>query len=335
MLARAILILACVVALFPAVWVVAASFSAGTSLYSGGLIPAKVTLRNYSQLFFDTDVLTWFRRHWSTFVPSALALLFLGTGLAVGLRRRDRIRRRRLLWLFVGLAVPGLYVAGRAFLASLGDTDFVLWMTNSLIVCIPAGLFSLSLTVTMAYAFSRLQFVGRRFGLLILILIQMFPAIMSIVAIFRLLQILRLLDRYLGLILVYGGGSIAFNTWLLKGYLDSIPKDLEESAYIDGATHWQAFTRIIFPLATPMLAVAFLLSFIGYYQEFLLASIILFRPQLRTMALGMRFYISARYAENWTGFAAASIVASLPIMVIFYSLQRFLVEGLTKGALKG
>ena len=273
LLNRLALLTACAVTLFPALWVVAASFSQGTSLYSGGLIPAKVTLANYAQLFFRN---------------------------------------------------------GR-----LGGTDFMLWMKNSLIICLPASLLAVGLTTTMAYAFSRFRFAGRRFGLLVLVLLQMFPAIMSIIALFRMLQLLGLLDKHLGLILVYGGGSIGFNTWLLRGYLESIPRDLEEAAYIDGATYWQAFTRVVLPLATPMLVVVFFFNFIGFFQEYLLASIILFRPELRPIALGMRFYINGKYAQNWTGFSAASVVASLPVLIIFFALQKFIVEGLTKGALKG
>ncbi len=335
LLARMLLIAACVASLFPAIWVVAASLSAGTSLYSGGLIPARTTARNYLQLFIRGDPAAWFARSRHTFVPASLALVALAVGLGVLWRQRERIRQARLRTLALGVMTAGLVIAARFVWVCLDRTDFLLWMANSLIVCIPASLLSLSLTVTMAYAFSRFRFVGRRFGLLLLILMQMFPAIMSIVAIFRLLQIVGLLDKHIGLILVYGGSSIAFSAWLLKGYLDSIPRDLEEAAYIDGATRWQAFTLIAFPLATPMLAVVFLFSFIGFYQEFLIASIVLFRPELRTIALGLRFYISARYSENWTGFAAASIVASLPILVIFYALQRYMVEGLTKGALRG
>jgi len=273
LLNRLVLVVACLLTLFPALWVVAASFSQGVSLYSGGLIPAKLTWDNYRQLFC-----------------------------------RD---------------------------GHLGGTDFLLWMKNSLIICLPASFLGVGLTTTMAYAFSRFRFAGRRFGLLVLVLLQMFPAIMSIIALFRLLQVLGLLDKLLGLIIVYGCGSIGFNTWLLKGYLESIPRDLEEAAYIDGATYWQAFTQVVLPLATPMLVVVFFFNFIGFFQEYLLASVILFRPELRPIALGMRFYITGKYSQNWTGFSAASIVASLPILIIFFALQKFIVEGLTKGALKG
>ncbi|MBG0770890.1 MAG: ABC transporter permease subunit, partial [Anaerolineaceae bacterium] len=139
----------------------------------------------------------------------------------------------------------------------------------------------------------------------------------------------------LGLILIYGGTGIAFSTYLLKGFIDSLPKEIDESAYIDGASHWQVFIRIILPLASPMLAVVYLFSFIGFYQEYLIASVVLSSPNLRPIALGLRFFINGNYAQNWTGFAAASIVASVPVMIIFFALQRYLITGLTRGALKG
>jgi arabinogalactan oligomer / maltooligosaccharide transport system permease protein len=264
---RLALILICLLTLFPAFWMISASFSAGTSLYSSGFVPARTTLENYASLF---------------------------TGM-----------------------------------------DFLLWMKNSLVICTASSALTLFFTTTMAFAFSRFRFPGRRIGLLVLILIQMFPAVMSIVAIFRLLQVFHLIDSHLGLILVYSGTGIGFSTYLLKGYIDSIPVELDESAYIDGATHWQVFIKMILPLASPMLAVVFLFSFIGFFQEYLIASVVLNSPDLRPIALGMRFYINGSYAQNWTGFAAASITASVPVMVIFFSLQRYLVTGLTKGALKG
>lgn len=264
---RVFLISACIITLAPAIWLISASFSAGTSLYSGGIIPARTTLENYTGLF--------------------------------------------------------------------DDTQFLLWMKNSLIICTASSALTLFMTTSMAYAFSRFRFSGRRFGLLFMVLLQMFPAIMSIVAIFRLLQIIHLIDSHLGLILIYAGSGIGFSTYLVKGYFDSLPRELDESAVIDGATAWQVFTRIVLPLSSPMLAVVFLFNFIGFFQEYLIASIVLFNPDLRPVALGMRFYINGNYAQNWTGFAAASIIASIPILIIFFSLQRFLVEGLTRGALKG
>ena len=332
---RIILVAACLITLLPAVWVIAASFSAGTSLYSGGLIPESLSLRNYRQLFFSSEIDTWSSGDWFSFVGLGLLILILILIFVVLYKKRESIRPRWLLYAAVGVALITFYFLTRAFLDRLSDTDFLLYMKNSLLICIPASALSLSLAMTMAYAFSRFRFAGRKFGLLSLILIQMFPAIMSIVAIFRLLQMITLLDTFWGLIIVYGGGGVAFNAWLLKGYIESIPRELEEIAYIDGATTFQAFTRIVLPLATPMMAVVYILNFIGYFQEFLLASIVLFNPGKWPIAVGMRFYITSNYSQNWTGFAAASIMASIPIMIIFFSLQRFLVEGLTKGALKG
>lgn len=331
---RLVLIAVCLITLLPAVWVIASSFSAGTSLYSGGIIPEKFSIRNYRQLFFGSEVESWSSWDWAVLTALGVAIVGLVVGVVLLIKNRERIHTRWIL-ISAAAALVGSYFVGGAFLNRLSDTDFLLYIKNSMLICIPASALSLMLALTMAYAFSRFRFPGRRIGLLSLILIQLFPAIMSIVAIFRLLQMIKLLDSFWGLILVYGGGGVAFNAWLLKGYIESIPQELEESAYIDGANSWQAFTRIVLPLATPMMAVVYILNFIGYFQEYLLASIVLFDPNKWPIALGMRFYISSNYSANWTGFAAASIMASIPIMLLFFSMQRFLVEGLTKGALKG
>ncbi|MBC7231934.1 MAG: sugar ABC transporter permease [Chloroflexi bacterium] len=265
-LSRLVLVVVCLLTIFPLLWVLTSSFNIGTSLYSSTLIPRKLTMAHYINLF--------------------------------------------------------------------RKTSFAIWMKNSAIACIGGSMLALSLTVTMAYAFSRFHFWGRRYGLLALILIQMLPSAAIIVAIFRILQALHLLNTFLGLILVYGGTTIPFNAWLMRGYFDSIPRELEESAYIDGATQWQAFVRIALPLAMPMVAVTFMFNLISFYNDYILASIVLTGKQNYTVALGLRSF-QAPYAANWSLFAAASILGSIPIALIFYSLQRFLVEGLTKGALKG
>jgi arabinogalactan oligomer / maltooligosaccharide transport system permease protein len=213
-------------------------------------------------------------------------------------------------------------------------TSFLLWMKNSAVVCIGGSLLALALSVSMGYAFSRLRFRGRRYGLLILILIQMLPSSVMIVAIYRLLQAIGQLNHYSGLILVYGGLTIPFNAWLMRGYFNSIPRELEESAYIDGAGLWRAFVSVALPLATPMIAVVFIFNLIGFFNDYILASIVFTGKQHYTVALGMRFFQNP-YAGNWTMFAAGALLASLPITIVFYSLQRFLVEGLTQGALKG
>lgn len=213
-------------------------------------------------------------------------------------------------------------------------TSFLIWMKNSAIVCIGGSLLALALSISMGYAFARIHFYGRRYGLLALIMIQMLPSSVMIVAIYRLLQAIGQLNQYSGLILVYGGITIPFNAWLLRGYFTSIPHELEESAYIDGAGIWRAFVSVALPLATPMIAVVFIFNLIGFFNDYILASIVFTGNQYYTVALGMRFFQNP-YAGNWTMFAAGALLASLPITIIFYSLQRFLVEGLTRGALKG
>jgi arabinogalactan oligomer/maltooligosaccharide transport system permease protein len=207
-------------------------------------------------------------------------------------------------------------------------------MKNSVIACLGGSLLSLFFTITMAYAFSRFKFAGRRYGLLVLILIQMLPATATIVAIYQVLQHLDLLNKMVGLILVYGGFSIPFNAWLMRGYFDSIPRDLDESAYIDGANEWQTFTKIALPLAMPMVVVVFIFNMISFFNDYLLVSIVMSGNENYTVALGMRFFTQA-YAANWSMFAAGAILACLPIMIIFYALQRFLVQGLVNGAIKG
>jgi arabinogalactan oligomer/maltooligosaccharide transport system permease protein len=220
------------------------------------------------------------------------------------------------------------------FARLFAKTDFLIWMKNSAIVCIGGSLLALVLSVAMGYAFSRFRFHGRRYGLLILILIQMLPSSVMIVAIYRLLQAIGQLNQYSGLIVVYGGLTVPFNAWLMRGYFNSIPYELEESAYIDGAGLWRAFVSVALPLATPMIAVVFIFNLIGFFNDYILASIVFTGKQHYTVALGMRFFQNP-YAGNWTMFAAGALLASLPITIIFYSLQRFLVEGLTQGALKG
>ena len=223
----------------------------------------------------------------------------------------------------------------------LRETDFALWVRNSFVVCTLSTLLSLCFTCTAGYAFSRFQFAGKKYGLMFMIIIQMFPAMMAMVALYNLLNIFDTWTaggigfNILGLILIYAGGGIPFNTWLIKGYLDNIPKELEESAYMDGATHWQAFLQVTLPLMGPIIAVTGIFTFIGAYNDYLIPSIVLQDSGQYTLAVGLRSFISGRFSTNWTEFAAASTLGALPILIVFLALQRFLVEGLTKGALKG
>lgn len=228
------------------------------------------------------------------------------------------------------------------YLRLLKETPFLHWMTNSLVVSALAASVALVVTTLAGYAFARFRFPGRKYGLLMMILLQMFPAGMAMVAVFRLLQVLGNfsggwvgLNSLLGLALVYIGGGIPFNTWMIKGYIDSLPKELEESAYIDGATPHQTFYQVILPLLGPILAVVGVFNFITPYSDFIFPSVLMFQERQYTLAVGMQGFISGNFSANWTLFAAASILGSLPILILFFSVQRFLVQGLTAGAVKG
>ena len=223
------------------------------------------------------------------------------------------------------------------------DTEFPTWVKNSMIVCTAVALISTTCVTLMAYAFARLRFFGRRYGLFGLLLIQMFPIGIAIPAYYFFL--LRLsewtsnrvgLETFSGLILLLAGTGMAFYAWLFKGYIDSTPKELEEAAFVDGATRLQALRYVILPLVRPMIAVVFLLVFIATYSEYVLTSIVFTVAQDKfTLPLGLRGFIFQRFTENWGEFAAAAVVGSLPLMLVFIFMQRHLVAGLSRGAVKG
>lgn len=224
----------------------------------------------------------------------------------------------------------------------LNETPFWRWMLNTLVVSTISTVIAVAVTTLAGYAFSRFRFRGRKNGLLFMILLQMFPAAMSMVAIFRLLQSLGPmtggligLNSLFGLSLVYIGAGIPFNSWIIKGYVDALPIELEESAYLDGATPWQTFSQVVFPLMGPVLATVAVFNFIAPYSDFVFPSVLLFSEDQYTLAIGMQGFITGDFSANWSLFAASAVLGSLPILVVFFSLQRFLVQGLTAGAVKG
>lgn len=214
------------------------------------------------------------------------------------------------------------------------SSQFPLWVRNSLILGGVSAAVSVMLATFAGYAFSRLNFAGRRYGILILLIIQMLPTVGSLVAIFRGFQMLRLLNTLTGLILLFGFGGSALAVWLMKNFMDSIPRELDEAASIDGASNWQIFWRILFPLLQPMLVAQFIFGFIGVYNEYIVTTVFLSDTKLYPLGVGVRLF-STQFNTNWTQFCAAAVLGSLPIMIVFFLAQRFLVEGLTKGALKG
>jgi ABC-type maltose transport system permease subunit len=218
---------------------------------------------------------------------------------------------------------------------------FFTWLGNSLKISTISTLLTLSLTTMAAFAFSRFRFKGRQTLLKAILLIQSFPNLLAIVALFSIVkQIGDIipafgLNTHAGLILVYSGGAMGMNIWLMKGYMDTIPRDIDESAHVDGATDWQVFTKLILPLLRPILVVIGILSFIGTYGEFVIARTLLTKTELQTAMVGLQIYTAGQYTKNWGVFAAGALIAALPIMIIYLVLQDQIVGGLTQGAVKG
>lgn len=229
---------------------------------------------------------------------------------------------------------------------SRGGSDFVTWVENSVIVCLSVATIATACSGLMGYAFSRLRFRGRRYGLMALLVIQIFPTVLAIPAYYYLLLWLQNhftvaghvvfgLGTYQGLILVLAGGALAFNSWLFKGYLDNLPRELEEAAFVDGATRLKMIRHVVLPLAKPITAVIFLFTFIGVYSEYAVTSIVMNSSSRYTLPVGLRGFIFNEFSQNWTIFAAGAVVASVPILVVFLALQRYLVSGLARGAVRG
>lgn len=218
---------------------------------------------------------------------------------------------------------------------------FRTWLWNSLRISIVTTVLGVLFTALAAYAFSRFRFRGRRSLLQTILLIQVFPNFLNMVALYLILQQLGTyipwlaLNTHGGLILLYLGGVLGVNTWLMKGYFDTVPRDLDEAAMMDGASHWQSFWLIIMPLVRPILVVVALLGFVGTYSEYVLARIMLTTVDNYTLAVGLSLFIHDQYASRWGQFAAGSLIGALPTVIIFLSLQRYLVSGLTAGGVKG
>lgn len=224
-----------------------------------------------------------------------------------------------------------------------GDSRFPFprWLFNSLYIATVTSVLAVVVTAFSAYAFSRFRFRGRRNLLLTLFLVQVFPNTLLMVALFL---ILRQLGTYIpalginthgGLILIYLGTVMGINVWLMKGFFDSIPRDIDESAMVDGASHWQTFYLLILPLVRPILVVVGILTFIGVYSDFLLARVMLQSTNQYTVMVGLWVFISGQFSQNWGVFAAGGLMAAVPIVVIYLLLQDQIVGGLTQGSVKG
>jgi ABC-type maltose transport system permease subunit len=241
----------------------------------------------------------------------------------------------------------------------LAQYPFWSWIRNSMIVATITTVLSVMLTALAAYSFSRFRFYGRRTLLLGVLLVQVFPNLLALVALFLILQqIGRLaevipqalpflagidwgiflmfgLDSLGGVILVYLGGAMGINTWLMKGFFDSVPREIDESAMVDGATHWQTYWMLIFPLVRPILAVVAVLSFVGTFNEFVLARLLLRSPENWTLMVGLFNFITADFSRDWGKFAAGALISATPVVIVYLLLQDQIVGGLTQGAVKG
>ena len=207
-------------------------------------------------------------------------------------------------------------------------------LANSLLVAGATALVGLTLACTAAYAFSRFRFPGRETALTAFLLTQIFPGVVMMIPLYILLDAAHLLDSLWGLVLVYSTTSIPFSTWMLKGYVDTLPKELEEAALMDGASRWTLFRRVILPLSRPALAVTALFSFMTAWNEYILAATFTSHPAHYTLPVVLQRYVG-EHGTDWGYFAAGSILTSVVVMALFFVLQRHLVSGLTAGSVKG
>lgn len=217
---------------------------------------------------------------------------------------------------------------------SNGDLLFLRYAWNSTLVAVATTIIGLSLACTAAYALSRFRFAGRRMGLATFLAVQMFPGTLLLMPLYVILDKLGLLNQLLGLVLVYSTTAIPFCVWTLKGYFDSLPKELEEAARLDGASSFGIFWKIMLPLAKPGIAVTALFSFMTAWNEFILASTFLTDDSAYTLPVLLKSSVG-QYSADWGLFAAGAVLTSLPVMALFYFLQGFLVGGLTAGSVKG
>ncbi|WP_224244638.1 sugar ABC transporter permease [Hyalangium gracile] len=221
------------------------------------------------------------------------------------------------------------------FTSVMTDQPFARWMLNSAIIAVGTTVVGVFLACTAAYAFSRFKFPGQRTGMMAFLVSQMFPGTLMLIPLFIILvQWLGLGSSRLGLIIVYATTSIPFSVWMLKGYFDTIPRDLEEAALIEGASVGKIFWSIILPLAKPAVAVTALFSFMTAWNEFILAATFMDQEVMYTAPVGLRFFVGG-FSQQWGYFAAGSIIVSVPVVFLFLFLQKYLVSGLTAGSVKG
>jgi len=218
--------------------------------------------------------------------------------------------------------------------AVLQDTKFPNWLWNSLIITLSTSFIGVMVASTSAYAFSRWNFTGKKAGLIFLFATQMIPAAMLMIPLYILASRLGLINTWRGLVIAYSVTAVPFSIWILKGYYDTIPTELEEAAMIDGAGRMAAFLKIILPLSTPSLAIAFLFNFTQVWNDYLLARIMLQREEMFFWTQGIRTFAD-NFRTQWGIYSSASLIVSVPVMILFLFSSKYLISGLTVGSVKG
>ena len=279
----------------------------------------------------------WFRTTGWRHIVGAIMVVFsvfpLLYVLSASLNPRGTLTGSNQLFSAIGLDAYGR-------LLSDPSQPFAAWFGNTILIASITAVATVFLGALAAYAFSRMRFTGRRFGLMTIVLIQMFPQLLAVVAIFLLMSTISDwfpaigLNTHIGLIMVYMGGALGVNTYLMYGFFNTVPSDIDEAAKIDGAGHARIFFTIILRLVAPILAVVGLLSFITTTNEFVVASILLIDPEKQTLAVGLYKLVSNPNYADWSAFSAGAIMAAAPVMALFLFLQKYIVGGLTAGAVK-
>ncbi|OOB79141.1 MAG: sugar ABC transporter permease [Epulopiscium sp. Nele67-Bin001] len=214
------------------------------------------------------------------------------------------------------------------------QTNYSEWFMNTLQIAIVNSIFSVSIIMLSSWIFSRFNFRGKKFGLMSILLLSMFPSFLSMTAIYILFMTFGLLNKPIALVLIYSIGAIPYNTWLVKGYLDGVPKTLDEAAYIDGCTRFQTFFKITLPLSMPIITYVAVTQFMTPWMDYILPNLLLSQDEHRTLAVGLNALISGKENTNFTMFAAGAVLIAVPISILFMVFQKYLVQGIAAGANK-
>ena len=344
-----ILLFAVVFALFPVVWIVSAALNPSQSMSTQSIVPPVPETRIYTAEKSGT-VVTIAAEEGKRVELSANLIMVIsvdGEGEEIRAPKDGYVQNYRVGEGDSFEEGDELFDVGSSLLINFDKLltserqPYVRWLVNTLIVSVVTSVLTVMITALSAYSFSRFRFKGRQGLLIFILLVQVFPNLLAMVAIFLMLQQignyipLLGLNTMGGLILVYVGGAMGINIWLMKGFFDSVPRDIDESALVDGASHWQTYWQLIFPLVRPILIVVGILSFVGTFNEFILARVLLRDKESWTLMVGLWGYISDNFARDWGVFAAGAVIGAIPTLIIYLSLQDQIVGGLTQGSVKG